>query len=208
MPAPAQGPPGTGKTAMLGPLCCYLANTGNRVLVTAPSNVAVFNIADRCALRACKFPCYCTPEREQVRSASHSRSTTYSVCCVSGANRGCNALRRLQAMLGRALTIAWPASAFLPQQRGDACSCLHCPDIHTMSALRRTSAYLRSQFATYVKRSGIVGYPPPCNPCNPGDLVFVVSCCLHACTMQRSGSAPDAEAALTPDVYWTCVTLM
>jgi len=47
----AQGPPGTGKTAMLVPLCFYLANTGSRVLVTAPSNVAAFNIAGRCGLR-------------------------------------------------------------------------------------------------------------------------------------------------------------
>ncbi len=46
-------------------------------------------------------------------------------------------------------------------------------------ALRRTFADLGRQFASYLTRFHI-DYPSPCERCNPGDLLFEVSCFLHA----------------------------
>ena len=45
----AQGPPGTGKTTTIARLLIMLANCGQRVLATAPTNVAIAEVAQRCA---------------------------------------------------------------------------------------------------------------------------------------------------------------
>ena len=44
-----QGPPGTGKTTTIARLLIMLANCGQRVLATAPTNVAIAEVAQRCA---------------------------------------------------------------------------------------------------------------------------------------------------------------
>ena len=49
----AQGPPGTGKTSTIARLLIMLANCGQRVLATAPTNVAIAEVAQRCARFLC-----------------------------------------------------------------------------------------------------------------------------------------------------------
>ena len=55
-----QGPPGTGKTTTIARLLIMLANCGQHVLATAPTNVAIAEVAQRCA-QGCAVPLLAPP---------------------------------------------------------------------------------------------------------------------------------------------------
>lgn len=75
-----QGPPGTGKTVTSATLVYHLAQSGTgQVLVCAPSNVAVDQLAERISATGLKVVRLCAKAREEVASPVEHLTLHYQV---------------------------------------------------------------------------------------------------------------------------------
>jgi regulator of nonsense transcripts 1 len=78
-----QGPPGTGKTVTSASIVYHMARAGQgQVVVTAPSNVAVDQLAARIALTGLKVVRLCAKSRETILSTVEPLTLHYQVSAV------------------------------------------------------------------------------------------------------------------------------
>lgn len=107
-----QGPPGTGKTVTSAAIVYHLAHSGTgQVLVAAPSNVAVDQLAHKMDQTGLKVVRLCAKTREAVASPVEHLTLHYQVhgCVLVGvvnAHAVCNTRHRG----GSALTSCWPCN--------------------------------------------------------------------------------------------------
>ncbi|PPR92993.1 hypothetical protein GOBAR_AA27686 [Gossypium barbadense] len=79
-----QGPPGTGKTVTSAAIVYHMAKQGQgQVLVCAPSNVAVDQLAEKISATGLKVVRLCAKSREAVSSPVEHLTLHYQVCVVA-----------------------------------------------------------------------------------------------------------------------------
>lgn len=78
-----QGPPGTGKTVTSATIVYHLCTTaGSQVLVCAPSNVGVDQLAEKIAATGLKVVRLCAKSREAVASPVEHLTLHHQVWCL------------------------------------------------------------------------------------------------------------------------------
>ena len=179
--ASAQGSPGTGKTTTIARLLIMLANCGQRVLATAPTNVAIAEEAQRCAHDCAAVPqSHCFDQTAfccALLSLHHPPLANAARRCISHAQVSATKFRTEGVDAGRAED--GDSNSIVPDNDLSRTDCHH-KGARAWQGVSLAAQKPGTQFAAFADREG-VRLPPGSRRRDllPGDLLLVVrACCL------------------------------